>query len=202
MIDIDYIYGKLKEKIDQENILKNVEMKKYTSFKIGGIADILVRAKDMQQIKEVINISKQDNIPLFILGNGTNILVKDNGIRGIVLKIELDNIEINENDSNVEITVGSGMKIMQLSQILVQNSIQGFEFASGIPGTIGGAIKMNAGAHGGEMKDIVVNTTYIDLNGEIKTINNEEHKFGYRNSIFSKCRVIILGTKLKFSIRK
>lgn len=194
MLDIDKIYCDLKEKISEERIVLNANMKEYTSFKIGGNADILVTVKNIEEVKEVLEISKQNNCPIFILGNGTNILVKDNGIRGIVLRNRIDNIEINDK----EVIVGAGVKNSVLAQKLLKAELSGFEFAAGIPGTIGGAIKMNAGAYGGEIKDILVETTYMDYEGNINTILNEKHEFSYRKSVFKEKEVIILYAKLKF----
>ena len=194
MLDINKIYCDLKEKISEERIILNANMKEYTSFKIGGNADLLVTVKNIEEVKEVLEISKKNNCPIFILGNGTNILVKDNGIRGIVLRNRIDNIEINDE----EVIAGAGVKNSVLAQKLLKAELSGFEFAAGIPGTIGGAIKMNAGAYGGEIKDILVETTYMDYEGNINTISNEQHEFSYRKSVFKEKEAIILYAKLKF----
>ncbi len=184
----------------QENNIKislNESMSKHTSFKVGGNADIFIVIDSIEQLQYVLKEAKTTKLPIYVIGNGTNILVKDKGIRGIVLKLDLNSIDIKENDDEVLVNVESGVKLGTLAQKLLQNSITGFEFASCIPGTIGGAIRMNAGAHGNEMKDIVTKTTYIDLDGNIHTIDNKEHQFEYRNSIFSKKQYIILATQLK-----
>ena len=194
MLDINKIYCDLKKKISDERIILNANMKEYTSFKIGGNADLLVTVKNFEEVKEVLEISKKNNCPIFVLGNGTNILVKDNGIRGIVLRNRIDNIEIN----GEEVIVGAGIKNSVLAQKLLKAELSGFEFAAGIPGTIGGAIKMNAGAYGGEIKDILVETTYMDYQGNINTISNKENKFSYRKSIFKEKEAIILSAKLMF----
>lgn len=219
------IYKLLCEKISKEKIFQNEPMKKHTSFKIGGNAEFFVKVKTIEEIKYVLNLCKKNNIDLTIVGNGSNLLVKDEGIKGIILKIEIDNIniekvenrqyinEIEDIKENIEpkqelaetetienkqviVTVGAGVLLAKLAQILLKNSISGFEFASGIPGTIGGAIKMNAGAYGGEFKNIVVETTCMDYNGEIFKLNNEEQKFEYRKSIFKEKKYIILESKL------
>lgn len=176
----------------------NEPMSKHTSFKVGGVADIYIIANSIDEIQFVLKNAKTSCIPMYIIGNGTNILVKDNGIRGIVLKLNLTNIQIKQNGDEITVLVDSGVKLGTLSQKLLQQSITGFEFASGIPGTIGGAVRMNAGAHGKEMKDIVINTTYINKeDGNLYTINNSEHEFEYRNSIFGKKDYIILSSELK-----
>ena len=182
----------LEEGIDKDNILLNEPMNKHTSFKTGGKVDLFIKAYSVEEIKSVLKISRDNNIPLFVLGNGTNLLVKDEGYRGIILQIKLEDIKIEE----TVVTVQSGVKNAILSKKLVDNSLTGFEFASGIPGTIGGAIKMNAGAYGSEMKDIVEEVTYLDFEGTLHTISNAECEFEYRYSKFFNEKAIILETKL------
>lgn len=197
------IYELVSKKIPKENILVDELMNKHTSFKIGGKADIFIRVKNTEEIKYILDICNKNNIPLTILGNGSNVLIKDNGIRGIVLKIEIDNIDIEEcSEDNIKektaiITVGAGVLLGKLAQILFKKSISGFEFASGIPGTIGGAIIMNAGAYGSEFKDIVLETTCMNMNGEIFKLSNSEQQFEYRNSVFKRNKYIVLESKLK-----
>ena len=194
-MNLEHIYIKLLEKIQEKQILLNEPMKKHTTLKIGGPADLFINVKSLEEIQYVLKIVNEYNIPLFVIGNGSNLLVRDSGIRGIVLKLNLQDIEINEQEQKIR--VGAGMPIAKLSQIALKHSYSGLEFAAGIPGTIGGGIRMNAGAYGCELKDIVVCTKYLKKNGEICTIQNIEHEFTYRNSIFSKLDVIILETVLK-----
>lgn len=193
------IYNELLKFIDKDKILKDEPMALHTSFKIGGKADFLVKPSTEDEIISILKFSKENDIPVFILGNGSNILVRDGGIRGITIKPNLQDISIFENDDDVDIIVGAGYPVAKLSRIVSQKEIAGLEFLSGIPGTIGGAIKMNAGAYGSEMKDCVVETKYMDYDGNIYIINAEEHEFGYRRSIFSKKEAIILETKLKLN---
>lgn len=192
----------LEERLPLTNIKFEEPMKLHTSFKVGGVADLFITANTIEEIKEVLNISKENNIPLKIIGNGTNLLVKDKGFRGIILKINLQEININKIDESEEndkyiVNVQSGMAIGKLAQILLKNEIGGFEFASGIPGTIGGAIKMNAGAYGGEFKDIIQDVTYLNAENEIVVIQNSECNFSYRHSLFSDKDYIILECNLK-----
>ena len=194
---MDNIINLLKENIGEENVKLNEEMSKHTTFKTGGPADIFLKVTNQEDLKFVLEISKKYNIPIFILGNGSNILVRDKGIRGIVCEIKINKFEVEENDEDVFVLVGSGNKNAIIAQKLLNLEIEGFEFASGIPGTLGGAIKMNAGAYGKEMKDIVFSTTYMDYDCNVCNINLESHKFGYRNSIFSDKKHIILESKLK-----
>ena len=218
----DEIYDLILEKISVENVLKDESMKKHTSFKIGGYADFFVKAKNIEDIKHIITICKKNNINLTIIGNGSNVLVKDNGIRGIVLKIEIDNIEYedilikelkniniseniidnyNLNNQNEDkkfciIKVGAGVKLGLLAQNVAKKSLSGFEFASGIPGCIGGAVRMNAGAYGKDFSCIVIETLCMDLDGNAFTITNKEHKFDYRSSVFKTKKYIVLESKI------
>lgn len=201
MLDLKNIYEELNKVISENSIVVNTSMKEYTSFKVGGTADILVTARTIDDVKNVLKICKKYNCPLFVLGNGTNILVKDNGIRGIVLRNRLEEFKILEDntDNYMDIIVGSGVKNAILAQKLLNLELSGFEFASGIPGTIGGAIKMNAGAYGGEIKDIIIEATYIDFDGNVHTLTNNEMKLAYRSSIFKETQGIIVSAKLRFS---
>ena len=197
MINKDKIYELLKQKIDETCILQNEPMSKHTTFKTGGNASFFVIAKSEDDIKNVLQISNQYKIPLYIIGNGSNILVKDTGFDGIILKIDLCNIEFINKEEYVEITVGAGYKLGKLSGELFKKGISGFEFASGIPGTMGGAIRMNAGAYGKEMQEIVISTKAMDLKGNTYIIKNDKHEFSYRHSIFIENKNIILETKIK-----
>ena len=250
-MDITRISQELTKEIPSNQVYCNEPMYKHTSFKVGGNADIFVEVKNLKQLKYTIQVAKDNGLNITIMGNGSNLLVRDNGIRGIVIKIELENIEIKQDDikninngvdqtndtrentyknkdlkedNNVSVVVGAGVKLAMLSQVLLQKGITGFEFASGIPGTIGGAVRMNAGAYGSEMKDIIVKTWCLDIEklegdinqkenqedsgsiintlenlkqNDILVLDNEEQEFKYRNSIFSRKKYIILQTELK-----
>lgn len=189
----------LKEKLPLTNIKYEEPMKMHTSFKVGGVADAFITANNLEEVIEVVNISKENNIPLKIVGNGTNLLVKDKGFRGIILKTNLQEINISKDEKEENkyiINVQSGVALGKLAQVLLKNEIGGFEFASGIPGTIGGAIKMNAGAYGGEFKDIVQNVTYLDDKNNIIKLLNNQCDFSYRHSFFSDKNYIILGCEI------
>ena len=170
--------------IPKDNILYNEDMKKHTTFKIGGPAECFIKIKTKEELKEILNIAKENKIPVTILGNGSNILVLDCGIEGITLTIQIEYIDIKQNGEKYKINVGGGYKLSKLAQICLKNEISGFEELSGIPGTIGGAVSMNAGAHGKEMKDIVEKIKCVDINGNEKEFSNEEANFEYRKSIF------------------
>lgn len=183
---------------ENTSITVNEDMAKHTSFKTGGRADIYCRIASIEDLKEVTKQIKMLEIPMYIIGNGSNLLVRDGGIRGIVIKLDLKQVRIESKEGNkVLVKVQAGIPLTVLARKLQKEGISGMEFASGIPGTMGGAIRMNAGAHGGEMKDVVKNTTYMDQEGQIKVIEKEEHQFQYRNSIFASNNNIILETTLE-----
>ena len=192
---MEEMYQELIQKIDENRVFKDEPMSKHTSLKIGGPADLFVKVNNLEELKYVINLAKEYKTPIAVIGNGTNLLVKDKGIRGITVKLDFKDININ----GEEIEVGAGMQVPVLAKLAYENSLSGLEFASGIPGTVGGAVKMNAGAYGEEFKDIVTETTYLDSDLNIKTIANSEHKFNYRYSIFDETNDIIISTKIKLN---
>lgn len=186
-----------KSKLNKENLYYDEPMAKHTSFKIGGPADVFIKVDNIEELKETLDLSKQNQIPLTIIGNGSNLLVTDKGIRGITAKLNLKDIEIkNENNKQI-IKVEAGVPVGLLAQKLLKEEITGFEELSGIPGTIGGAVIMNAGAHGKELKDILKKVTAMDYNGNIHEFTNEECLFSYRNSRFQKEKYIILQATLE-----
>lgn len=189
------IYLSLTKENPDLNVSMDENMSKHTSFKVGGNADIFVKAKKVEEIKYILEYTKKNKIPLTIMGNGSNLLVRDNGIRGITMQTCIDKLEIDE--ENYEVVAYNGVKLIILAHELQKRGIAGFEFASGIPGSIGGAVRMNAGAYGGEMKDIVKEVTFLTRDGQLKTLNNEELDFSYRHSRFCNCDDIIISTKLK-----
>ena len=196
-LEAERVLSDLKKVIPEENIKINEPMSKHTSFKTGGPAEIYIIGKTLEQIQEVLKYSNQNNIQLYIIGNGSNLLVSDEGIKGIVLKIAVDNIETLESDFGVLVKAGAGVKIMALAQILKKDGITGFEELAGIPGTMGGANYMNAGAYGKELKDIIVSTKAINKEtGKIETLKNEEQELKYRSSIFKNRKYIIIETML------
>lgn len=183
-------------KIPENKILYQEPMKKHTTFKIGGPAECLIKIDKLEELKKVLEVANQNNIPITIIGNGSNVLVSERGISGITLMIKLEKIEIQTEKGAIQITVGAGEKLGKLSQICLQNEITGLEELSGIPGTIGGAVRMNAGAHGREMKDIIKTVKCIDYQGKEKEFTNQELEFEYRSSIFKKEKYIITEVTL------
>ena len=197
---MENLQKEMQEGINKKNIFKDEPMKKHTSLKVGGVADYFVKIESIEELKFLIKFTDKKKIPLTIVGNGTNLLVTDKGIRGIVARIEMSAFRFEKNADCIIFTAESGLMLPKLAAIALKEEFSGLEFLSGIPGTIGGAIRMNAGAYGFEMKDVVVKTRYLDRKTlKIKTLDLEEHEFEYRNSVFSKNDYIILETTLKLS---
>lgn len=189
-------YRKLFENKNFGTILSNEPMKNHTSFKIGGPADIMIIPENEGgDIINAIKFLRENNIKYFIMGNGTNLLIKDTGIRGAVIKIadKYNKISINGDRVNCE----AGALLSDIGKYTLENSLTGFEFASGIPGTVGGAITMNAGAYGGEMKDIALKVRALDEKNNIIEISNEEMHFRYRGSKVVDDNLIVLSTEFQ-----
>lgn len=188
-------YENIENYIDGSKIKYNEPMKKYTTLKVGGNADVVVIPENIQDVKVTLNYAKENNIPVTVIGNGSKLLVKDGGIRGIVVKFgsKFANVDID----GEYVTVFSGMTLPRLAIIAKDNALSGLEFAAGIPGNVGGAVYMNAGAYGSEMSNVIVDVTYIDEEMNVQTIQNKDCKFAYRNSIFRTKNNVILCTKLK-----
>ena len=186
----------------EQKIIFDEPMKKHTSFKIGGTADYFFKATTLEELQNIIKFAKIKELPITIIGNGSNLLVTDKGLRGLVIKIDIKKLKIEKKDEFAVIEVGAGNKLMALATKMKDEELSGLEGLSGIPGSVGGAIVMNAGAYGKEMKDVVLSTTCMDKNGKLYTFSNEEQEFSYRNSIFQKKDYIIIETKLKLEYGK
>lgn len=192
----------VKQKEIEQKIIFDEPMKKHTSFKIGGTADYFFKATTLEELQNIIKFAKIKELPITIIGNGSNLLVTDKGIRGLVIKIDINKLKIEKKDEFAVVEVGAGNKLMALATKMKDEELSGLEGLSGIPGSVGGAVVMNAGAYGKEIKDVVLSTTCIDKNGRLYTFSNEEQKFSYRNSIFQKKDYIIIETKLKLEYGK
>ena len=186
----------------EQKIIFDEPMKKHTSFKIGGTADYFFKATTLEELQNIIKFAKIKEWPITIIGNGSNLLVTDKGIRGLVIKIDINKLKIEKKDKFAVVEVGAGNKLMALATKMKDEELSGLEGLSGIPGSVGGAAVMNAGAYGKEMKDVVLSTTCMDKNGKLYTFSNEEQEFSYRNSIFQKKDYIIIETKLKLEYGK
>lgn len=184
-INLDALCEKLKCEY-----FKDESMAKHSSFKIGGNADRYILASNLSMLQDIVKLLKNENIPYYILGNGSNILVKDGGIRAVVISLDGDFKEIKMTAEN-QITVGAGALLSSLCIFAKNNNLGGLEFAYGIPGSVGGAAYMNAGAYGGEMKDVLVSCHHIDENGMTGCFSKEELDLSYRHSAYSFKNYII-----------
>lgn len=181
--------SKISDIVGNENMQLDSLMKDHTFFKIGGPADILVTPISYEQVRDVIILCNEQNVPYFILGNGSNVLVKDGGFRGVIIKFcKLDKIQVKGD----RIISEAGALLKDVSNRALENNLTGFEFASGIPGSVGGAAAMNAGAYGGEMCQVIEKAIILDESYQIREINSESLCFEYRNSSILKNGYIAL----------
>lgn len=192
IINISEIRELIKKEIPHVDVSYAESMKNHTSFRIGGDADIFVDVKKEDDIINSVSFFKKYNIPYTIIGNGSNLLVSDYGIEGAVICIGKSYTDIETDGEYVR--ASSGTLLSKIASVALENSLAGFEFASGIPGTLGGALVMNAGAYGGEMKDVTFETKYINSKGEICKVTGDEHMFSYRHSCFTKDDIILSST--------
>ena len=186
----DEIVTRLINITGKDNVRINEPMKNHTTFKIGGPAQYYVTPESVTQIQEVVSLCRDMNIPLHVIGNGSNILVGDDGVDGVVLALfnTFSDYEIKDN----VITVQAGMSLIKLAVIALREGLTGLEFASGIPGSVGGAVYMNAGAYDGQMKDVVTSVTVLDEAGNIRILGRDELDMGYRTSTVAKHNMIVL----------
>ena len=191
--------GKLIEQLidisGEQNVLQNEPMKRHTTFRIGGPCDIFVKPRSIEEIRQIIEVVKENKVPYYVVGNGSNLLVSDDGYRGVII-----NLFNNFSDITVEgntITASAGALLGKIGYTALKNSLTGFEFATGIPGTLGGAVVMNAGAYGGEMKDVLSEVTVLTREGELLTLKADELELGYRTSIIAKKDYIVLEAKIQ-----
>ena len=184
------IISKFEEVIGKDRVLTEEPMKKHTTFRLGGVADYFLCPAKAEQVAELIHICREEKIPYFILGNGSNLLVSDGGYRGAVIQIFKNMNEIHVEGTKVHVQAGA--LLSAAAKKALEAELTGMEFASGIPGTIGGAAVMNAGAYGGEMKDIIKSVTVLTTEGEIRVLDASELKFGYRTSVIKENGYIVL----------
>ena len=169
-------------------------MSRHTTFRVGGPADVLV-TPDRDSIAAIIKLCRSENVPYTLIGNGSNLLVSDKGVRGVVIKMgeHAGEIRVTQN----EITAQAGALLSKIANTAAKEGLAGMEFAAGIPGSLGGAVVMNAGAYGGEMKDILVNAVVLDENGEEKTLSADELELRYRHSCISEKHYIVLEATIR-----
>ncbi|MBU3209354.1 UDP-N-acetylmuramate dehydrogenase [Clostridium algidicarnis] len=188
------LISKLEKLLDKEDILLNESMKNHTYFKIGGKADILITPKTTEELISSIKICDDEKTLYYIIGNGSNLLVKDGGFRGVIIKLsKLDKITVDED----KIIALGGAKLKDMSGCALKHNLTGFEFACGIPGSVGGAVTMNAGAYDGEMVNVVTEAVVMDKDCNIITLKNEDLELGYRTSAVMKYNYIVLSVTIK-----
>lgn len=183
--------------VRSEDILCDEPMSKHTTFRVGGQVQCLVRISKIEQLVAIVPYLKLVEVPFFILGNGSNLLVSDKGYEGVILQIsdKMNNITVTDNYLRVQ----AGALMSQVARSALENELTGLEFASGIPGTIGGGVVMNAGAYDGEMKQVVESVTVMDGQGEILILDNESMEFGYRTSVIKNRPFIVLEVTIKLA---
>lgn len=187
-------YTELTDKYPDLIIKENEALANYTYTETGGPADLLFFPQSLAEVEAVIDWTAQKDYPLTILGNASNLIVRDGGIRGVtVILTELNQMQVKDQ----HIIVEAGAAIIDLSELAYESSLTGLEFACGIPGSVGGAVYMNAGAYGGEVKDVIETVTVLTRTGEIKELSNEEMHFKYRNSILQETKDIVLSITFK-----
>lgn len=186
---MDKVYNDLLNILDDTKVKKDEPLKKYTFTKTGGNADYFVLPTTYQEVQDVIKYANQNKIDFTILGNGSNIIIRDGGIRGIVLNLtNLTDILLKDN----KVIVQSGATIIDTSKFALENHLTGLEFACGIPGTVGGAVYMNAGAYGGEVSHVIENVLVLTRDGEILNLNKDDLELEYRNSSISREGYLVL----------
>lgn len=181
---------KLQKLLGEAKVFVNESMASHTTFRIGGPADYFVKPETVEELAAVLKLCKEEEIPYFILGNGSNLLVGDKGFRGVVIQLykNFDGIKI----EGTKVTAKAGAMLVRVAKEAGRAGLSGLEFASGIPGTIGGAMVMNAGAYGGEMKDVVTAVTVLTKEGEVKILTGDEMNFRYRGSVVEDEGLIVL----------
>lgn len=191
------IKNRLEQIVGCEGVNTDEPMSHHTTFRIGGKADYFVSPKTKEQIRELIDYCKEAGISYYLIGNGSNLLVGDKGFRGVIIQIDRAFGEIEFLDEQT-VKAQAGVMLSKLAAEVAERSLTGFEFASGIPGTLGGAVYMNAGAYGGEIKDCIVSALVLDENNEMKTLSKEELQLTYRNSIVAKKGYTVLEAVFHF----
>ena len=181
--------------LGSDNVYTEEWMSKHTTFRVGGPADYFLCPHSVEEVQEVLHICAEENLPWFILGNGSNLLVSDKGYRGVVIQLWKNMSEISVEGERIRARCGA--LLSKIAAEALEYGLDGFAFAAGIPGTIGGAVVMNAGAYGGEMKDVLVEVTVLDRDGNILTLSKEQLKLGYRTSIVKEKDYIVLEAVLQ-----
>ena len=189
------VYTALGQIVSKQDILINELMSRHTTFRTGGPASLFIRPRTTEEIKGVLKLLKRSEVDFFILGNGSNLLVSDKGYDGVIISLaNFDDIKI---EDETKVIAQAGAMNSAIASLARDNSLTGFEFAAGIPGTIGGAMIMNAGAYGGEMKDITAKVTVLSSDGEVIKLDGQAMKFGYRTSAIKGKKFVVLSVLLE-----
>ncbi|HIS26927.1 MAG TPA: UDP-N-acetylmuramate dehydrogenase [Candidatus Pullilachnospira intestinigallinarum] len=191
------IIAQLREIVSEEHVLIQEPMKNHTTFRIGGPAACFVRPQDAGQVERILHICRRYAAPWFVLGNGSNLLVSDRGFDGVIIQIYRNMSRIRTEGGRL--TAQAGALLSAAAKRALKEGLTGLEFASGIPGTVGGAVVMNAGAYGGEMKDVVESATVLDKEGNLLRLDTEQLQMGYRTSVVKKKEYTVLEAVLKLT---
>lgn len=183
--------------LGSDNVKQQEPMSRHTTFRIGGPADFYLCPHSTKEVQEIVEICKEEKLPYFVLGNGSNLLVSDKGYRGVVIQLWKNFSDITVKDCCIQAKAGA--LLSKVAAEALEAGLTGMEFASGIPGTIGGAAFMNAGAYGGEMKDIIKSVKVLDTQGEVRVLPKEELKMGYRTSIVKEKGYTVLSVELELT---
>ncbi|PDY45414.1 UDP-N-acetylmuramate dehydrogenase [Bacillus pseudomycoides] len=188
-MNMQEVYKYLRTVLPEEHVKQDEMLKNHTHIKVGGKADVFVQPTTYTEIQQVVQYANKHNIPITFLGNGSNVIIKDGGIRGITLSLtHITDVTVNEQT----IVAQSGAAIIDISRIALKHSLTGLEFACGIPGSVGGALYMNAGAYGGEVAYVLTKAVVMTKEGELITLSKDDFDFGYRKSTFANNHYIIL----------
>ena len=192
------VYEYISQYVDPQDILKNEPMSRHTTFRVGGEAEAFLRIRNKEQLEKLIPYFKMVELPYFVLGNGSNLLVGDKGYHGIILHLGdgMDQIQVDGN----RLTVQAGCLMSQIAREAYEHALTGFEFASGIPGSIGGGVVMNAGAYDGELKQVVTKVWVMNEEGKILVLDNQDMEFGYRTSVIKKRSFIVVQAEIELQL--
>lgn len=196
---------RLQEILGEDRVLPEEPMHKHITFRVGGPAEWFALVETVEQLQQVMTVCKEQDVPYYVIGNGSDLLVSDSGVRGVIIRLTGEFEEItakeNVNEGICNVCAGAGVMLAALSMRAGRKGFTGLEFANGIPGTVGGAVLMNAGAYGGEIKDTIVAADVLTKDGEVKRLSNEELKLSYRHSVMMESGDIVLRAYFKLSVR-
>lgn len=188
-------YNELCKLVEEESVLRDEPMSRHTTFRIGGPADYFVTPENAARLCQVVELCKAQQIPYYIMGNGSNLLVGDGGFRGAVIQVfkKMNNVRV----EGTQVYAEAGALLSKIASMALEHELAGFEFAAGIPGTLGGALMMNAGAYGGEMKQVLKSARVLDEHGELRTLTVAELELDYRTSILTRASYIAIDAVIE-----